>query len=345
MSPALERLLAGGDLSEEQAAGLMERLADETLPPAVAGAVLAALAVKGETAEELRGFARAMRGLARRPRMDGHAPLVDTCGTGGDGAGSFNLSTGAALVAAAAGAKVVKHGNRAASSASGSADLLEALGVPLPADAGEAEDALARHGFAFLFAPVFHPAMRAVAPVRRALGVRTVFNLLGPLTNPAEPPFQLAGAWSPRAARLLAEALAGLPVERAFVVHGAHGWDEPTPAGPFLLLVVEPGRVREERRDAADYGLPRCGPDALRGGAPGDNAAALRRVLDGERGAHRDAVLLGAALVLELTGLAAGPREGLERAAAAVDGGAARNLVDALAGGPSGAASREGARA
>ncbi|HUO81833.1 MAG TPA: anthranilate phosphoribosyltransferase [Gammaproteobacteria bacterium] len=330
MSPAqtLDRLLDGQDLGEDLAAELLVALTDPGLAPAMAGAVLAALRAKGETAAEVRGFARAMRKLARRPDVPGDLACVDTVGTGGDGSGSLNLSTGSALLAAACGVPVVKHGNRSISSRSGSADVLESLGLELPADAAECGACLRECGFVFLFAPHFHPAMKALAPVRAALGVRTVFNLLGPLTNPVAPPFQVIGAYSPAAARLMADCLAGLPVERAFVVHGEPGWDEPTPVGRFLLLDVRPGAVREEQRDPAGYGLARCAPEALAGGDCAHNAERLFAVLTGdERGPHRDALLLGAALALEVSGRAEAAEQGIAMAAAAIDDGRAHALI------------------
>jgi anthranilate phosphoribosyltransferase len=328
----LEQLVEGRDLSEPAAEELLVALTDETLPPALAGALLAALRTKGVTPEELRGFARGMRGLARRPRLPDVGPTLDVVGTGGDASHTFNLSTGAALLAAAAGAKVAKHGNRSISSRSGSADLLEALGLAMPLDERAAGACLERTGFTFLFAPHYHPAMKAIAPVRAALGIRTVFNMLGPLTNPAEPPYHLIGAFSRGAARLLAEALAGLPIRRAFVVHGEPGWDEPTPAGPFLLCDVRPGHVTESTRSAADFGLPSCSPEDLKGGDAAHNAFALRAVFAGrDRGAHRDALLLGAALALEVAGLASDARDGARLAARAIDSGAATAVVDSLA--------------
>lgn len=331
MTETLERLLDRHNLSEVEACELMERLSDESIPSALSGALLAALRAKGETAEELRGFAKTMRRLARKPNVKGRGPLVDTCGTGGDGSRSLNLSTGTAILAAACGARVVKHGNRSVSSRSGSADCIEALGLALPLDEERAGECLEATGFTFLFAPHFHPAMKAVGAIRRTLGVRTVFNMLGPLTNPAEPEFQLVGTFSPRAARLLAETLSGLPITRAFVVHGDGGWDEPTPIGPFRLFDVRPGAVTEERRDPADYGLARCDPQDLAGGDGRENAAAFRAVVGGERGPHRDAILLGTALVLELTGAATSPRDGIARASSALDDGRAARLLDALA--------------
>jgi anthranilate phosphoribosyltransferase len=328
----LEALVEGRSLSEAAAHELLLALTDEALPPALAGALLAALRAKGVTPDELRGFARGMRALARRPRLPEVGPTLDVVGTGGDASHTFNLSTGTALLAVAAGAKVAKHGNRSVSSRSGSADLLEALGLAIPLDERAAGACLAATGFTFLFAPHYHPAMKAIAPVRAALGIRTVFNMLGPLTNPAEPPYHLIGAFSRAAARLMAETLAGLPIRRAFVVHGEPGWDEPTPAGPFLLYDVRPGEWRESTRSAADFGLPSCRPEDLKGGDAAHNAAALGAVFAGrDRGPHRDALVMGAALALEVAGLAADARAGAVRAAAAIDSGAAGRLVAALA--------------
>ncbi len=244
----LDRLLDGETLSQGEAYALMMKLAEGEMPDALAGALLAGLRAKGETAEEIRGFATAMRELAIHPEIPDGAPTVDTVGTGGDGSGSVNLSTGTGLLAAAAGARVVKHGNRSVSSRSGSADVLECLGMPLPLLDSDAIACLEATNFTFLFAPAYHPAMKAVVPVRGALGVRTVFNMLGPLTNPAAPPFQLIGAWSQPAAKLMADTLSGMPIERAFVVHGEPGWDEATPAGDFVLYDVRDGEVTETMR-------------------------------------------------------------------------------------------------
>lgn len=327
----LERLLLRQDLSQQQAAGLMHALAGTTLEPALAGALLTALRIKGETAEEVRGFASAMRELACPVNLPDALPAVDVVGTGGDGSGSLNISTGAALLAAACGVPVIKHGNRSVSSRSGSADVLEALGVPLAQNAAEALGCLTACGFAFLFAQNFHPAIKSIAPVRRALGVRTVFNLLGPLTNPAAPPYSLIGAFDLPAARLMAEALAGLPITRAFVVHGEPGWDEATPVGPFTLFDVRPGVVRRQRRHPAHYGLPVCSPADLAGGDAAANAFALEAVLVGrDHGPHRDALLLGTGLVLDLTGRTHGLRRGIARAAHAIDTGAGLALLERL---------------
>jgi len=327
----LDQLLDGRALSEAQARDLMHKLAEGELAPALAGALLAGLRAKGETADEIRGFATAMRELAIHPAIPEGAPTVDTVGTGGDGSGSLNLSTGTGLLAAACGSRVVKHGNRSVSSRSGSADMLEHLGMPLPLHEDAAVACLEATNFTFLFAPAYHPAMKAVVPIRGALAVRTVFNVLGPLTNPAAPPFQLIGAYSQPTAKLMAETLAGLPLERAFVVHGEPGWDEATPAGDFVLYDVRPGSVTELRRSPSDYDLSQCEPGDLEGGDAAHNARELVRVFTGEdKGAHRDALLMGASLVLEVQGIAKDPKEGVARAAAAIDDGRAAALLESL---------------
>jgi anthranilate phosphoribosyltransferase len=329
----LQQLSERRDLSQAQAEELLAHLTSAELAPAMAGALLAALATKGVVADEVRGFALTMRRLARRPDFPPELRAIDVVGTGGDASGSFNISTGTALLAAACGLPVVKHGNRSVSSRSGSADVLEALGVTIPPDGTAAATTLAATGFTYLFAPHYHPATARVAPIRAALGVRTVFNILGPLVNPAQPPLHLIGAYSLEVARLMADTLAGLPIERAFVVHGAGGWDEPTPIGPFTLFDVQPGQVTVGVRSPADYGLGECAPAALAGGDAQYNARALEAVLSGtDRGAHRDCLLLGTALALEVAGLERQPRAGLARAAAAIDGGAARRLLERLRG-------------
>ncbi|MGB5256594.1 MAG: anthranilate phosphoribosyltransferase [Woeseiaceae bacterium] len=332
-SKLLDGLLDGNALSEQQAYALMHKLAEGELPAALAGALLAGLRAKGETAEEIRGFAKAMRELAVHPRIPEGAPTVDTVGTGGDGSGSLNLSTGTGLLAAACGSRVVKHGNRSVSSRSGSADMLECLGMPLPLLEDAAVRCLEATNFTFLFAPAYHPAMKAVVPIRGALSVRTVFNVLGPLTNPAAPPFQLIGAYSQEAAKLMADALSGMPLERAFVVHGEPGWDEATPAGDFWLYDVRPGSVTETKRSPQDYGLRRCQPEELEGGDAAHNAKELTRVFTGDdKGAHRDALLMGVSLVLEVQGEAQDPVDGVKQAAAAIDDGRAEALLAKMAG-------------
>lgn len=330
-SQVLDSLLNGKSLSEQQAFDLMHKLAAGELPPALAGALLAGLRAKGETADEIRGFATAMRELAVHPQIPDGAPTVDTVGTGGDGSGSLNLSTGTGLLAAACGSRVVKHGNRSVSSRSGSADMLECLGVPLPLDETQAVDCLQATNFTFLFAPAYHPAMKAVVPIRGALSVRTVFNVLGPLTNPAAPPYQLIGAYSKDTAKLMADTLAGMPLERAFVVHGEPGWDEATPVGEFWLFDVTPGNVVASKRSPEDYGLARCQPADLLGGDADHNAAELIRVMTGDdKGAHRDALLMGASLVLEVQGVTKNALEGVELAAAVIDDGRAESFLNSL---------------
>jgi anthranilate phosphoribosyltransferase len=327
----LERLLQRRDLSEGEAEALLIHLTNPDTAPALAGAVLAALRSKGAVADEVRGFVRTMRRLALRPQIAPGIRAIDVVGTGGDASGSLNISTGTALLTAACGVPVIKHGNRSVSSRAGSADVLEALGLALPLDAAAAGKCLAMTNFTFLFSPYYHPAMKAIAPVRAAIGVRTIFNLLGPLLNPAEPPLHLIGAFSLEAAQLIADTLAGLEIERAFVVHGAAGWDEPTPIGPFTLFDVQRGAVSVGVRTPEDYGLARCTAAALAGGDAAHNARALRAALYGQdRGAHRDCLLLGAALALEAAGEARQPREGVARAVAAIDSGAARRVLDGV---------------
>jgi anthranilate phosphoribosyltransferase len=328
----LEPLLERRDLTQAQAEELLTRLTNPEEAPAMAGAILAALRCKGVVAAELRGFACAMRKLARRPKVPEGLRAIDIVGTGGDASGSVNISTGTALLTAACGLPVVKHGNRSVSSRAGSADVLEVLGLKLPLDEQRAADCLAASGFTFLFAPYYHPATKAIAPVRAALGVRTVFNILGPLSNPARPPLHVIGAFSLEVAKLMADTFAGLDIERAFVIHGAAGWDEPTPIGPFTLFDVRPGGVSQETRSPEDYGLKRCDAANLAGGDAKHNAAALRAVLTGEdRGAHRDCLLLGAALALEVAGEVSSPRDGVARTAAAIDDGSARRVLESIA--------------
>jgi len=327
-SRTLDNILNGDSLSEPEASALMHALAAGEMEPALAGALLAGLRAKGETADEIRGFAVAMRELALHPAIPEGSPTVDTVGTGGDGSGSLNLSTATGLLAAACGARVVKHGNRSISSKSGSADMLECLGMPLPLDEQAVIDCLQAINFTFLFAPAYHPAMKAIMPVRNALGVRTVFNMLGPLTNPAAPPYQLIGAFSKDAAKLMADTLAGMAIERAFVVHGEPGWDEATPVGEFVLYDARNGSVEETVRTPEQYGLDRCSPEELTGGDAEHNANELRRVFDREdNGPHRDALLMGTSLVLEVVGMANDAKEGVDLAASGIDSGAASKLL------------------
>jgi anthranilate phosphoribosyltransferase len=327
----LERLLNRRNLSELEAEDLLYQLTDPTGSQVMAGAVLAALRAKGVNADEVRGFANGMRRLARRPQIPAEVRGIDVVGTGGDSSGSVNISTGTALLTAACGVPVLKHGNRSVSSRAGSADVLEALGLKIPLDEKQAGDCLAASGFTFLFAPHFHPAMKTVAPVRTALGVRTIFNILGPLMNPATPPFHLIGAFSLDIARLIADTVSGMEIERTFVVHGAEGWDEPTPIGSFTVFDVRPGRVDMQIREPGDYGLKTCQASDLAGGDAQQNARALEAVLNGQdHGAHRDCLLLGTSLALEVVGRTSSPQEGVEMAAAAIDSGRARQVLQSL---------------
>jgi anthranilate phosphoribosyltransferase len=327
----IEHVLAGRDLSESEAADALKAMAEGRLEPAVAGGLLVALRSKGEAASEIRGFAQAMRELARRPQLSADGPYVDIVGTGGDSSHSLNLSTGSALLAAACGLAVVKHGNRSITSRCGSADVLSALGLPIPLDERQAGVCLDETGFTFLFAPHYHPAMKNIGPVRTALGVRTVFNILGPLANPAQPPYHVIGAFSDAMAERMAEALAGMQGTRAFVIHGSPGWDEVTPVGPFLCFDVRPGKVERSVRDPKDFGIARCNPDELKGGDAQGNAERLRQALRGEdTRAHRDALILGAALALEVTGRAPDFDAAVREARAAIEDGRSAALLERL---------------
>lgn len=327
---ALDLLLASRSLDVARAEAMAHALAGDTIEPAMAGALLAALRSKGESADEVRGLAQGLRDLATKPEFATPPSACDIVGTGGDGSNSYNISTGGALLAAAAGATIVKHGNRSISSRSGAADLLAALGIGVPmADPGRA---LNESGFVYLHAPAYHPAMARIAPIRKAMGVRTVFNILGPLTNPAQPRFAVIGAYSPEMAELMAHALSGMAIERAFVVHGEPGWDEATPVGPFLLFDVREGSVQQMRRDPKDVGIARCTADSLKGGTPEENAEALHRVMQGDdQGPHRDALTLTAGLALEATGAASDLANGIAMARAAIDDGRASRLLATLA--------------
>jgi anthranilate phosphoribosyltransferase len=326
---ALAQLLDGRSLDRAQARAVMGMIMDGACTPVQIGGFLIALRLKGENADEIAGFAEAMRAhvLAVRPARD---DLVDTAGTGGDGAHTFNISTAAALVAAAAGAGVAKHGNRAVSSRSGSADVLEALGFGLELEPGSIERSIDELGFGFLFAPSHHPAMRHAAPVRKELAARTVFNVLGPLTNPAGARAQVVGVYAPELVQTIAEVLARLGARRAFVVHGAGGIDELSPAGPNLVCEVVEGRVRRREIDPLDFGVPRCSPEDLRGGTPAENAEAIREIFAGADGPKREAVLLNAAGAIAAAGRADDLADGYVLARAAVDSGAAAQRLDDL---------------
>jgi anthranilate phosphoribosyltransferase len=325
----LARVLDRHDLSRAEAREAMQEIMRGDATQAQIAGFLVALRAKGETADEIAGCAEAMRehALPVRPRRD---DLVDTAGTGGDGKATLNISTAAALVAAAAGAGVAKHGNRAASSQTGSADVLEALGFVLDLEPDRIARSIDELGFGFLFAQAHHPAMRHAAPVRRELGTRTVFNVLGPLTNPARARAQVVGVYSPDLVRPVAEALAQLGARRAFVVHGAGGIDELSPLGPNRVCEVVDGGVRERTIEPRELGIEPCALEELRGGTPDENAAAIRRIFAGERGGARDAVLLNAAGAIAAGGHAEDLREGLQAAREALDSGRAAARLDQL---------------
>jgi len=328
---AIARLVDGHNLSRDEARTVMGEIMAGEATPAQIGGFLAALRAKGETADEIAGCAEAMREhvVPVHPKRN---DLVDTAGTGGDGSSTLNISTAAAIVAAAAGAGVAKHGNRAVSSASGSADVLEALGFRLELQPDRIADSIDELGFGFMFAQLHHPAMRHAAPVRRELATRTVFNILGPLTNPAGARAQVIGVYAPELVRTVAEVVAQLGADRAFVVHGYAGIDELSPAGPNQVCEVVGGTILDRTVDAAELGLQRCDPAELRGGSPADNAHIIRDVFAGARGGQRDAILLNAAGAIAAAGHAADLSEGLGLAADAVDSGAAAARLDDLAG-------------
>jgi len=311
----------------------MSALLDGSAPEAQIAGFLVALRIKGETAAELAGFARAMR--ERMLFVDAGPDVIDTAGTGGDNAGTFNISTVAALVMAGAGARVAKHGNRSISSAAGSADVLEALGVRIApsgeaSSAAEAASAVREIGIGFLFAPALHPAMKHAQPVRRALKMRTAFNLLGPLCNPARAQFQLIGAPSPEAAKLMAEALAHLGTRRSFVVHGHDGLDEITTTGATDVFEVTPEGVTKHLWTPADFGVPRTVASSLLGGDSARNAQIAREILSGAEGPARDIVLVNAAAGLLAAGIAPTLHAGVGMAAEAIDSGAARGKLELL---------------
>jgi anthranilate phosphoribosyltransferase len=326
----LARLLAGASLTQGEAAWAMREIMTGEAAPAQLAAFLVALRAKGETPEEVAGLVDVM--LEHAAQVDVPVRAVDTCGTGGDRANTVNISTMAALVVAGAGVPVVKHGNRAASSASGSADLLEALGVVVDLPPSAVAPCVERTGIAFCFAPVFHPGMRHAAPTRRELGVPTVFNVLGPLSNPARPAAQAVGVSDLRLAPIMARVLAARGVE-ALVFRGEDGLDELTTTGPSRVWVVASGEVAEERFAPGDVGLPTASLADLRGGDAAHNAAVAREVLSGRSGPVRDAVLLNAAAALAAHEAARAPlaerlRTGLGRAAEALDSGAAAGVLE-----------------
>jgi anthranilate phosphoribosyltransferase len=324
---ALATVVEGRTMSMDEARAAMGSVMDGEATPALLAALLVALRMRGETVEELAGFAAAMR--ERVLRVDAPAGAIDVVGTGGDGSGTFNISTTAALVVAAAGVPVAKHGNRAITSASGSADVLDALGVRIDHDAASAGAALRETGFAFLFAPGFHPAMKHAGPTRREIGVRTAFNLVGPLTNPAGTTRQLLGVADPAAAERIAQVAALLGTERTFVVHG-DGVDELPLDGSGVLYDVTPDGIERRPVVATALGLGNAATAKLAGGSAADNAAITESVLRGEPGARRDVVLLNAGAALLVAGAVDTLEAGIERAGLTIDAGLGTELLERL---------------
>jgi len=325
----LTRLTGGSSLSEREAGQVMQEIIEGTVSPAQAGALLTALRMKGESPEEIAAYARVMRehGVRSRPRCTG--TLVDTCGTGGDGSGTFNISTTAAFVTAGAGVPVVKHGNRGMSSRCGSADVFEALGIRIDLPPSRMEKVIEDVGIGILFAQLYHPGVKHVAGVRRELGIRTVFNLLGPLANPAGAQAQLMGVYSPVLTGPLAEVHRLLGTRRALVVHGS-GLDEITTTGPTTVAELNDGGIATYTLSPGDFGLPQADLSSLAGGTPQENARILTGILEGEEGPRRDIVILNAGAAIYLGGKAASVAAGITAAEQAIDSGKAYEKLLAL---------------
>ncbi len=325
---AIARVVAGENLTREEASTVMEEIMTGQATPAQFGALMTALRFKGETVEEIAGFASVMREFATR--VSPSRPVVDTCGTGGDGRGTFNISTTAAFVAAGAGATVAKHGNRSMTSQCGSADVLEALGVHITLTPTQVETCLEEAGIGFMFAQIFHPAMKFAAGPRREIGIRTVFNILGPLTNPARATAQVLGVPSPALVSQMAEALALLGTHHALVVHGEDGVDEISISAPTLIGEVRDGEIKTYRIAPEDFGIGRATLDDIRGGDVATNADLTRAVLSGANGPRRSVVLLNAAAALLAADLTEDLADGIRLAGQAIDSGAANERLERL---------------
>ena len=319
-------------LTLDEASALMQRILAREAPEMELATLLGAMAGRGETAPEIAGFARALRAVATALPLtdDERSTIVDTCGTGGDGSGTFNISTAAALVAAAAGAKVAKHGNRAITSRCGSADVLEALGIPTELEPAAAADALRAHGFTFLLAPAHHPALKGLMPIRRAIGVRTILHVLGPLLNPAGVRRQVMGVYTARLVAPVAQAMALLGTTHAMVVHGHQGLDELSLSGPSEVAIVNEQSVKLDVVSPETINLKKAPLSELAGGDAQANAAILHAIFTGERSARRDVVLLNAAAVLVVAGNAKNMADGIALAAETIDSGAVTRLIERL---------------
>ena len=325
---AIQNLIAGNSLTMEQAEQVMEEIMRGEATPAQFGAFVTALRLKGETVDEIIGLAKTMRARAIPVITD--EPVVDTCGTGGDGAGTFNISTAAAFVAAGAGLKVAKHGNRAISSQCGSADILEALGVKIDLNAQQVKRCLVEVGIGFMFAPVFHPAMKYAAAPRREIGIRTVFNILGPLTNPAGARAQVIGVADGTLLKKMALALKGLGCHHALIVYGEDGLDEITITGKTRVCELKDGGIKSYSISPEDFGLSRAGLNDLRGGTVNENAALLRNIMAGAPGPQRDVVLMNAAAVLLAGDRVVNLKQGLDLAKEVMDSGRALTKLEKL---------------
>jgi anthranilate phosphoribosyltransferase len=329
LTALIEKAVRHEDLTTDEAAAAMREVMEGRATPAALGALLTALVMKGERPAEIVGFARTMR--EHSVKLSGPVGEVfDTCGTGGDRSGTFNISSTAAVVVAACGVKVAKHGNRSVSSKCGSADVFEQLGVNIAAEPAVVERTLNEANIAFFFAPTFHPSMKHAGPTRRDLGIRTAFNLLGPLTNPAGSSRQLVGVPRPELTELLARALLLLGSERAWVVHGADGVDEISTTGYTKVSECRAGAVNTFYVHPSDFGIPKATPEALKGGDAAENTAIIRRVLDGEKGAARDIVIFNAGAALFVAGRAASVADGIRLAADAIDSGRARTTLETM---------------
>lgn len=340
---AISKVVRQEDLSEEEMRGVMDEIMEGLATPAQIGAFITALRIKGETVDELVGAAKSLRTKARKLRIQNHLvnidrdeiniddeTILDTCGTGGDGTNTFNVSTTTAFVAAGGGVRVAKHGNRAVSSRCGSADVLEHLGIKLDINDANVEQCIREIGIGFLYAPLYHGAMKYAAGPRREIGIRTVFNLLGPLTNPAGATVQVLGVYLPKLTDKMAQVLARLHTREAFVVCGEGTFDEISICGPTRVSHLKGDKITTFKITPEEFGLPRAKPESIRGGTARDNARIVRSILEGEKGPRRDMVLLNAAAAFVAAGLDNNFEDGIERAKESIDSGKAKEKLDAL---------------
>jgi anthranilate phosphoribosyltransferase len=326
----LEKLLKNECLTIDEADGLLSAIASNQINEMMAAGILIALRMKGEHANEVTGFSKAMRRLSIDPEIHIQEKTIDIVGTGGDGSKSLNLSTGSALLAAACGLKVIKHGNRSISSSSGSADVLEKLGFPISQAPSKNQKILETIGFTFLFAPNYHPAMKSIAPIRKSLRTRTIFNILGPLVNPYNVSHLIIGAFSSSVSELMADSIQSLSIQKATIIHSENGWDEATPICPFQLIMVSPGRNnKKEVIDPKELGLEPCSANDLAGSDPTDNCERLINALSNKDSLHhRNALCLGAGIALNLTGKVTTIKMGIEMAKSVLASGKGKVLVD-----------------